>query len=113
MQYNLYANPNVFEYGQMQPICAYNQQEEHHFNAYVDKYMGKIRNKTCSEVYILVMKLDPANGVTEVLRNDYVTNPLKLKIEINVAAKRPKSASFATMTFDEILDNPSEDSEDD
>ena len=35
----------------------------------------------------LVLRLDPANGITEVLKNEYLEGPLKQRITINPQAK--------------------------
>jgi len=40
-----------------------------------------------SALHILVLNLDPANGITEVLLNEYAENPLKKRIVLNEAAK--------------------------
>lgn len=35
----------------------------------------------------LVLRLDPANGITEVIKNEYIEGPLKQRIVINPKAK--------------------------
>ena len=59
-------------------------------------YKDSFKRKEYSALHILVLNLDPANGVTEVVRNEYAENPLKQRIEINAAAKRavPRSKSL-------------------
>jgi len=52
-------------------------------------YKDAFRVKEYSALHILVLNLDAANGVTEVLRNEYAENPLKKRIVINEQAKRP------------------------
>lgn len=50
-------------------------------------YKSSFDCKECTAFHILVLHLDPANGITEVLRNEYFENPLKTRTIINAAAK--------------------------
>ena len=55
-----------------------------HENYYKESFKGR----EYSALHILVLNLDAAHGVTEVLRNEYAENPLKKRIVINEQAKR-------------------------
>ena len=56
------------------------REHELHFKNYFEQ-------KEYSALYILVLDLDPANGSTSVIRNEYAENPLKTRIVINAAAR--------------------------
>ncbi len=43
----------------------------------------RFARKEYSAIHILQLDLDPVNGITNVVRNDYFENPLKTKIIIN------------------------------
>jgi len=55
-------------------------EHERHFKNYFEQ-------KEYSCFFMLVLNLDPANGITEVIRNEYAENPLKHRTIINAAAK--------------------------
>ena len=59
---------------------AHAREHELHFKKYFEQ-------KEYSALYILVLDLDPANGSTSVIRNEYAENPLKTRIVINAAAR--------------------------
>ena len=62
---------------------------------YVDQFKESLQSKVLSALHILGLDLDPANGKTEVFLNEYGTNPLKSRLEINTAVleKRAKTSA--------------------
>lgn len=58
-----------------------------HGQSYIDYYRTMMRNKDLSALLIMVIELDPANGVTNIIMNEYSENPLKKKIIINTKAR--------------------------
>ena len=68
---------------------------------YINQYKNRFNKKEYSELHILTLLLDPANGETTVLVNEYSQNPLKVKTIINaVAATAPKK--IKKISFDEM-----------
>ncbi len=67
----------------------------------------RFARKEYSAIHILQLDLDPVNGITNVVRNDYFENPLKTKIIINgskesITPKVKKSVSadpFISMSW--------------
>jgi hypothetical protein len=55
-------------------------EHEKHFKHYFEQ-------KEYSCFFMLVLNLDPANGIVEVIRNEYAENDLKKRTIINAAAK--------------------------
>jgi hypothetical protein len=51
---------------------------------------------------MLVLRLDPANGITEVLKNEYMEGPLKQRITINPAAK-PKNPVVKKKSISQLM----------
>lgn len=71
------------------------REHELHFKKYFEQ-------KEYSALYILVLDLDPANGSTSVIRNEYAENPLKTRIVINTAARGLAPAS-KKKTIEQIM----------
>ena len=104
-QYLFYGCTDKYERGPMEllkSICvrdgsseANALEHERHFRSYFEQ-------KEYSCLYVLVFNLDPANGVTEVLRNEYAENPLKHRTVINAAARKPTTKA---RTLEQILAN--------
>jgi hypothetical protein len=55
-----------------------------------------------SQLHMLVLRLDPANGITEVLKNEYMEGPLKQRITINPAAK-PKNPVAKKKSISQLM----------
>lgn len=93
-QYLFYGCTDKYERGPMELLKAILVRDNHnaasleanameherHFKSYFE-------TKEYSALLIMVLNLDPANGVTEVLRNEYAENELKKRTIINAAAK--------------------------
>jgi hypothetical protein len=93
-QYLFYACSNKYERGPLElqkQICVKDNQDAPHHQANADEHMRHYRayfeGKEFSVLHILVLHLDPANGITEVLTNEYAENPLKVRTIINPQAK--------------------------
>jgi hypothetical protein len=81
---------------------------------YIDQYKAKFTNKKYSELHIIIMHLDPANSITDVLVNEYAQHPVKVKTIINAAAATaPKKVkmSFEAMLAEPNFDDPDEEEE--
>lgn len=69
-----------------------------HGQSYIDYYRTMMQNKDLSALLVMVLDIDPANGVTNIIMNEYIENPLKKKIVINAKA-REGMVSKKTMTW--------------
>jgi hypothetical protein len=93
-QYLFYACTNKYERGPLElqkQINVKDNQDAPHHQANADEherhYRAYFESKEYSALYILVLNLDPANSITEVIKNEYAENPLKVRTIINPQAK--------------------------
>ena len=85
----IYANSDLYHYGGMSLIYQLaHESESGDAQYYIERYKSSFYNKKISELHIVYLLLDPLNGVTEVLLNEFAQNPLKVKTIIN-----PKAAT--------------------
>lgn len=101
----IYICTNKFERGPMQlgKQMIWDQSIDKQYNDYIRHYQESFQIGEYSALHLLELNLDPANGITEVLRNEYSENPLKTRIVINpAAAKTPKKS--LKVTIDDGLD---------
>lgn len=54
---------------------------------YVNQWTDTFKAKQCVCLHLLILKLDPLNGITEVVKNDFYKHPLKKRVEINKKAQ--------------------------
>jgi hypothetical protein len=98
----IYANVDLYEHGKLE-LCHQRPwfdkvqiTAEADAMYYVDQYKAKFAKKALSELHIVILGFDPANGITEVTLNEYASNPVKTKTIINAVAKTaPKKKSLA------------------
>lgn len=69
---------------------------------YVEQWQETFKAKHCTCLHIIVLKLDPINGVTEVMKNDFYKHPLKARVEINKKAASGVSANKVKKTFVDV-----------
>lgn len=104
----IYTNPDLYSYGQLdlvhQRFFTSTPDAEADISYYLEKYREKFADKKYSELHILILHLDPANGVTEVLTNEYGQNPLKIKTIINAAAANAPKVKKMSQHF--LMDTP-------
>ena len=93
-QYLFYACTNKYERGPLElqkQICIKDNADAPHHQANADEherhYHAYFEGKEYSSLHILVLNLDPVNGITEVIKNEYAENPLKVRTIINPNAK--------------------------
>ena len=93
-QYLFYACSNKYERGPLElqkQICIRDNADAMHHQQNADEHERHYRSyfaaKDYSSLHILVLNLDPANGITEVIKNEYAENPLKTRTIINPQAK--------------------------
>ena len=111
----IYCSSELYKYGCMDLVHqrAYSPTPEmdNDLEYYVNQYKNRFNKKQYSELHILTLLLDPANGETTVLVNEYSQNPLKVKTIINAvaatASKKIKKISFDEMPMPEF-DDPDE-----
>ena len=89
-QYLLYVNSDCYNYDKLELVQSCDGDIAPLFNDYVEQYQRKLINKSISELLVVEMVMEPRLGAMQITRNDYFSNPLKQKIEINVAAKKVK-----------------------
>lgn len=58
---------------------------------YVNQWTDSFKAKHCTCLHLLILKLDPINGVTGVVKNDFYKHPLKQRVEINKKAQEALS----------------------
>ena len=97
-QYLLYVNSDCYNYDKLELISSCGEDNVQPFNDYVQQYQRKLINKSISELLVVEMVLEPRVGSMQITRNDYFSNPLKQKIEINIAAKRVKPYNSPLLT---------------
>lgn len=94
-QYLFYGCTDRYSRGPMEILKSINvrddesaPQAERNAADHNEHYLRYFAQGEYSALYVLVLNLNPATGVTEVLRNEYSENPLKVRTEINAAAKK-------------------------
>lgn len=81
-------------------------QSERQAADYNEHYLYNFAAGEYSALHVLVLNLNPTKGVTEVLRNEYSENPLRVRTEINTAAKKTallKKYTPNAMMFEEVI----------
>ena len=101
-----YINTDLYVYGKMELVsqrcflvdsvdsladCKY----------YFEKYRTAFAQKKYSELHIMLLRLDPANGETVVEINEFSQNPLKTRTVINAIAATAPKKSKPIISFDE------------
>jgi len=109
LQYLFYNCTDKYERRPLQlakQVCVsdlgHNQATADDHDAY---FQSCLKSGEYSALHIMVLRLDPANGITEVVRNEYAENPLKQRIVINAPAKvqkKVKTAEWNTVMFDDF-----------
>ena len=59
------------------------------FESHINYFKDCFADNHYSALHIMVMKLEPEKGITEVVLNEYAENALKQRIVINEKAKKP------------------------
>lgn len=109
----IYGNSDLYKYGDMilthQRAYIPNSDMDADLDYYINQYKTRFNKKQYSELHILTLLLDPANGETTVLVNEYSQNPLKVKTIINaVAANAPKKMKSVLEVAMPEFDDPDE-----
>ena len=115
----IYTNSDLYKHGCLdlvhQRFFTSTPDADSDIDYYISQYRNKFTNKKYSEIHILMLHLDPANGITEVLMNEYAQHPVKVKTIINAAAATARKT--VKMSWDEAIaaspsfDDPDEEHE--
>lgn len=104
----IYTNSDLYNYGQLdlvhQRFFTSSPDADADIGYYLEKYREKFADKKYSEIHILMLHLDPANGVTDVLINEFAQNPLKVRTIINAAAANAPKIKKMSQPF--LMDTP-------
>lgn len=78
----IYTGGDAFSYDMVlaKQVC---RSEYDSLSMYAADYINAFKNKGMSCLHIIVLKLDPINDITEVVRNEFYKHPLKKRVEIN------------------------------
>ena len=115
----IYGNTDKYSYGRLSLIM---NQTYHSYSptgdiaAYLDSYRRKFTSKHFTQIHLMVLKLDPKNGISEILVNEYAENPLLEKTKLNAEAESiAKARTFKVSPPPEVMlsDEPEELDEED
>lgn len=81
--------------------------------AYLEHFTKRFKEEEFAALLIMVLELDPVNGVTNIVKNEFMTSPLKKKIVINArvldkgtkpAAKKMLGQMISDAQFNSLFD---------
>jgi len=92
----VYAGGDAFSYDMVlnKQVC---RNDYDSLNLYASDYINAFKNKGMSCLHIIILKLDPMNDVTEVIRNEFYKHPLKKRVEINKKEGSPEKLKKKTV----------------
>lgn len=88
------ADPFSYEMTLNKQVCRV---ECDSLNLYAADYINSFKGKNMSCLHIIILKLDPMNDVTEVIRNEFYKHPLKKRVEINKKEGSPEKIKKKTV----------------
>ena len=105
-QYLFYSCSNKFEHGPLELLKSIHVRDDNTASGSEEKAANHEKHfkeyfaiGEYSALSVLVLNLDPASGITEVIRNEYAENPLKVRTIINPAAKKLAKKPLNTESF--------------